>query len=132
MGRWYSRPVLFVSDVERALDFYVERLGFTKAWGDNPDGKLFVVQVDRSGCELILSSQWPEKSGRGLIFLSLEPGDVAAVRDEFEAAGVHVKSGWWGYPLMIVEDPDGNELYFPCDEARTEGGEVVQEVPNVR
>ena len=26
--------------------------------------------------------------------------------------GVDVKDGWWGYKLMIIEDPDGNQLYF--------------------
>jgi len=25
---------------------------------------------------------------------------------------VIVEDGYWGYPLMIVHDPDGNELYF--------------------
>jgi len=24
-----------------------------------------------------------------------------------------VKDGYWGYPVMIVHDLDGNELYFP-------------------
>lgn len=27
---WYARPVFFVPDVRRALDFYVGRLGFGK------------------------------------------------------------------------------------------------------
>ena len=27
MGAWYSRPVLFVADVTRAVDFYVGKLG---------------------------------------------------------------------------------------------------------
>jgi catechol 2,3-dioxygenase-like lactoylglutathione lyase family enzyme len=30
--RWYSRPVLFVADVDRALRFYVDMLGFEKRW----------------------------------------------------------------------------------------------------
>lgn len=30
MHRWYSRPVLFVSDLRRALHFYVDGLGFRK------------------------------------------------------------------------------------------------------
>jgi predicted amidohydrolase len=24
-----------------------------------------------------------------------------------------VKDGQWGYRLMVIADPDGNELYFP-------------------
>ena len=30
--RWYTRPVLFVADVNRALRFYIDRLGFEKRW----------------------------------------------------------------------------------------------------
>jgi hypothetical protein len=26
---------------------------------------------------------------------------------------VDVKDGQWGYRLMVIADPDGNELYFP-------------------
>jgi hypothetical protein len=76
------------------------------------------VQVSRQECELILSSQWPDKVGRdggggGLIFISLDLDLLSATRAEFERRGVEVKDGRWGYPLMIVTDPDGNQLYFP-------------------
>lgn len=69
--------------------------------------------VDRQGCELILSSQWPDKVGTGLIFISLDVSVLDALRAELEGRGVNVKDGYWGYPLMVVHDPDGNELYFP-------------------
>ncbi len=112
-SKWYSRPVLFVSDVERALAFYVGELGFNEAWRHIDDGQLLVAQVNRAGCELILSSQWPRKTGSGLTFISLDPDVLAAARADFEGRGVEVKDGWWGYRLMIIEDPDGNQLYFP-------------------
>jgi hypothetical protein len=50
---WYMRPVLFVSDVQRALGFYVGTLGFEKKWHE-ADGKDEVCQVDCGGCEIIL------------------------------------------------------------------------------
>lgn len=115
MGSWYSRPVLFVSNVERSIRFYVDQLGFKEAWRYEDEQDPVVAQVERAGTELIFSSQWPDKVGRGLIFVSLDPDDLSSVWTEFEKAGVPVKSGWWGYPLMIVEDPDGNELYIPCN-----------------
>jgi catechol 2,3-dioxygenase-like lactoylglutathione lyase family enzyme len=113
MSRWYARAVLHVADVERAVDFYIGSLGFTEAWRHADDERLLVAQVDRDGCELILSCQWPEGRGHGLIFISLDPDVLAAVRAEFEGRGVAVKDGNWGYRLMIVEDPDGNRLFFP-------------------
>jgi hypothetical protein len=34
------------------------------------------------------------------------------VLTDFEARKVALKDGWWGKALKIVEDPDGNQLYF--------------------
>jgi hypothetical protein len=61
---WFARPVLHVKDVEASLLFYVDRLGFTIPWRYDEDGRTRVAQVDRQGCTLILSDQWPEKIGR--------------------------------------------------------------------
>ena len=35
-----------------------------------------------------------------------------ALRAELEAKGVPVKEGSWGYRLLVVDDPDGNQLFF--------------------
>lgn len=128
---WFARPILNVKDVEASLRFYVERLGFTSAWRYDEDGKAFVAQVDRQGCSLILASTWahtqPEKVGKAMIFISLnvEPetpenatAALDALRAEFEARGVAVKEGSWGYRLIAVDDPDGNQLLFnyPADK----------------
>ena len=51
--RWYARPVLFVADVNRAIRFYVDMLGFEKAWHAG-DGAGKVCQVNHGECELIL------------------------------------------------------------------------------
>ena len=121
MINWFARPVLHVKDVDASISFYVERLGFTSPWHYDEDGKPFVAEVDRQGCALILSSQWPEKVGKGLMFISLnvEPAALEAqvaaldaLRAEFEAKGAVVKDGSWGYRLLVIDDPDGNQLYF--------------------
>jgi catechol 2,3-dioxygenase-like lactoylglutathione lyase family enzyme len=113
MPGWYVRAVLHVADVDRSIDFYSRSLGFSEAWRHADDGRLLVAQVDRDGCELILSCQWPDGCGHGLRFISLDDQAFASARAEFECEGVAVKEGWWGYRLMVVEDPDGNQLYFP-------------------
>jgi catechol 2,3-dioxygenase-like lactoylglutathione lyase family enzyme len=112
-NKWYARPVLFVANIDRSVDFYRQQLDFTESWRYEEDGKAYVAQVDRLGCELILSSQWPDKVGNGLMFISLDPGVLDALRVELEGRGVDVKDGQWGYRLMVVTDPDGNQLYFP-------------------
>jgi catechol 2,3-dioxygenase-like lactoylglutathione lyase family enzyme len=121
MTDWFARPVLHVTDVEASLRFYVNRLGFTSPWRYEEDGRVHVAQVDRQGCALILADTWPEKIGKGLMFISLnveqgtrEAAIVAleALRAELEAKGVSVKEGLWGYRLLVVDDPDGNQLFF--------------------
>ena len=112
-GRWYSRAIVPVSDVTGALGFYTGQLGFAEDWRHEDDGRLLVAQVGRDGCELILSSQWPGKAGQAMIFISLNLGVLTALRQDLERRGLAVTDGWWGYPLMIVRDPDGNELLFP-------------------
>ena len=122
---WFARPVLFVADIHRTLDFYVNRLGFTESWRHEDDGKALVAQVDRQGCALIFSSQWPDKAGTGVMFVSLnvgaptDPLDVKAetaaldaLRAELAGNGVQAEDGEWGYRLLVVRDPDGNELWF--------------------
>lgn len=118
---WYARPVLYVSDIDRSVDFYVKQLGFHQPWRYVQEGKAWVAQVERKGCELILTSQWPRKAGKGLLFISLDVDVLNALRAELEGRGVDVKDGHWGYRLMVVADPDGNELYFPYPGAEAAG-----------
>lgn len=136
---WFARPVLHVSDVEASLSFYVDRLGFTSPWHYDDDGRMRIAQVDRQGCALILTDTQffrgnrsgafgAEKIGNGLMFISpnVEPhsreSEIAALdalRAELEAKGVPVKEGSWGYRLLVVDDPDGNQLFFnyPAESA---------------
>jgi uncharacterized glyoxalase superfamily protein PhnB len=122
-----------VKDVEASLRFYVNRLGFTNPWRYEEDGRVFVAQVERQGCALILADQWPEKVGKGLMFISVnveqETPDAViaaldALRAEFEANGVPVKEDWWGYRLLVVDDPDGNQLFFNYPKETASGKEV--------
>lgn len=42
-----------------------------------------------------------------------EVAAVDALRAELEARGVPVADGRWGYRLLVVEDLDRNQLFFP-------------------
>jgi catechol 2,3-dioxygenase-like lactoylglutathione lyase family enzyme len=133
MTDWFARPVLHVADVEASLRFYVNRLGFTSPWRYDEDGRARIAQVDRQGCALILADTWPEKIGKGLMFISLnvEPemheaavAALDALRAELEAKGVPVKEGSWGYRVLVVDDPDGNQLFFNYPK-ETASGKIV-------
>jgi catechol 2,3-dioxygenase-like lactoylglutathione lyase family enzyme len=133
MTDWFARPVLHVTDVETSLHFYIDRLGFTSPWRHEEDGRARVAQVDRQGCALILADTWPDKIGKGLMFISLnvEPvtqvAELDALRVELEAKGVSVKEGSWGYRLLVVDDPDGNQLFFNYPSETASGKSVRDE-----
>lgn len=112
-GAWYSRPVFFVKSVERSIAFYTEKLGFAESSRYEEEGEILVAQVNREDCEILLNCQQPEKTGRGRIFISLDIEVLRALRTEFENRGAPIVDGWWGYDTMIINDPDGNELFFP-------------------
>jgi catechol 2,3-dioxygenase-like lactoylglutathione lyase family enzyme len=111
LHRWYTRPVFFVADVHRAAQFYVERLGFEKAWHE-ADGAGTVCQVNRGECEIILC-QDASRPDRSRLFIELTAEGLAALRAEFAAREVPTRQTWWGYDTLQVDDPDGNELLFP-------------------
>src|SRR5262245_43857652 len=113
MDHWYSRPVLFVRSVEQSVAFYVDLLGFTQSWRYDEDSRALVAQVERQGCEIILSCQDSHRTGHGRLFISLDVSVLHELRAELEAKGVEVQDGFWGYDTMIVVDPDGNQLFFP-------------------
>lgn len=109
--RWYARPVLFVSDIHRSARFYIESLGFEKKWHE-ADGAGTVCQVDRSDCEIILC-QDAARRDRSRLFIELTREGREAFRRELAERSVPNHESWWGYDVIQVEDPDGNELLFP-------------------
>jgi catechol 2,3-dioxygenase-like lactoylglutathione lyase family enzyme len=112
--QWYTRPVLFVADVNRALHFYIDLLGFEKRWHEgNGAGK--VCQVDRGGCEIILCEDATRRD-KARLFVSLTQDGLAELRREIIERSIPSKASWWGYDVIQVDDPDGNELLFPISE----------------
>jgi catechol 2,3-dioxygenase-like lactoylglutathione lyase family enzyme len=113
MSIWYARPVFFVSDLTRSLRFYLDVLGFTKKWHEG-DGTGTVCQVDRSDCEIILT-QDASRTDKSRLFLELDAEGLAEIRREIEERSIPHTLIWWGYDVIRIADPDGNEL-FVCAE----------------
>ena len=112
--RWYTRPVLFVADVNRAIRFYIDKLGFQKSWHEG-DGAGKVCQVNRAGCEIILCED-ARRGDKARLFVSLTADALADLRRELVERSVSSKETWWGYDAVQIEDPDGNELLFPLSK----------------
>ena len=111
MKNWYSRPVFFVSDAERSIDFFKEKLGFSLDWNHQEEGRAYVCQVSRSGFELILA-QDADKAGNGRVFISLDSEQEEALRKEIEERNIEPSDSHWGMPILQILDLDKNELFF--------------------
>ena len=112
--RWYTRPVLFVADVHRSLRFYIELLGFEKN-RHAADGAGTVYQVSRTECEIILC-QDAARRDKARLFVELTPDGLAELRREIIERSIPNEKSWWGYDVITILDPDGNELLFPMSE----------------
>ena len=111
MSDLYARSVFFVADVARAAEFYTGTLGFTLDW-DSHDG---VLQVSLFGFELILNEvgeRTRARTGHGRIFIGLEDDQGEPFRQHFVSRGIRTRQVEWGRPTLVVDDIDGNELFF--------------------
>ncbi|MGE3802526.1 MAG: VOC family protein [Candidatus Kapaibacterium sp.] len=74
-----------------------------------------LAQVSRgSNCKIILATDL-ERGGSSHLFISLENDEMARLREEIETRSIPVQHSWWGYEVLVIVDPDGNELMFPTD-----------------
>jgi catechol 2,3-dioxygenase-like lactoylglutathione lyase family enzyme len=105
-----------VTDIDRAKDFYVGRLGFTVDVDVQPDERTRIVQLTPPGsaCSIVLAAGVPELADiepgvlRGL---HLVVADAVASRAELAARGVEVgevDEHDRGIKYVPFADPDGN------------------------
>jgi catechol 2,3-dioxygenase-like lactoylglutathione lyase family enzyme len=117
-AEWFGRPVINVSNVEASIRFYVDKLGFQLDWHFGEP--ISVCEVWRGKVQLILCEHFQEKAGKSLQFISFDAGsrdaEIAAVdsfRAEIEGRGATVREGRWGYRVLVIDDPDGNQIFVP-------------------
>ncbi len=111
MSGFYARAVFFVRDVDQAMRFYTEQLGFSLDWDSN-DG---VLQVSLFGFEVILNQVGPRtymRAGQGRVFIGLEDDQGDAFRAHVAAKDIQTYRVSWGRPTLAIVDPDGNQLFF--------------------
>jgi len=103
-----SQPILRVENMEAALRFYVELLGFENAaWGTSD---FTSVNRGRAGIYLCRGGQ-----GRGAAWVWIGVPDVRELLREYTARGAAIRKAPTNYPWaleMHLEDPDGNVLRF--------------------
>jgi catechol 2,3-dioxygenase-like lactoylglutathione lyase family enzyme len=115
MHDFSARPVFFVQDTPRAMDFYTGTLGFNLDWTYEEDGRPYVVQVSLFGIQIILNqkeSPGDARAGHGRIFIGLDDAQSAVILQHVEGRGISAQYTQWGEPTMARYDLDRNEIYF--------------------
>jgi len=113
-----GRVCVTVADTDRAIEFYVDTLGFEKVV-DVPMGEAMRwVEVALPGTATTIALAPPpqgETAGGGQTGICLDTSDVDADHAALKAAGVDVDdevTRWGGPvpPMFWLRDPDGNAL----------------------
>jgi len=113
-----GRVCVTVADTDRAIDFYVDKLGFEKVV-DVPMGEdMRWVEVAIAGTPTTIALAPPppgQTAGGGQTGICLDTSDVDADHAALKAAGVDVDEEVARYggpvpPMFWLRDPDGNSL----------------------
>src|SRR5580765_8584292 len=102
-------PILYASDFQRLMDYFVETLGFHKLWDWGAPPTFGAVARDQTEIFLCLGGQ-----GQSGTWLSVFVDDVDELHEELVQRGAVIKSAPvnepWGMREMHVECPDGHIL----------------------
>jgi catechol 2,3-dioxygenase-like lactoylglutathione lyase family enzyme len=115
-------PILGTRDLERALAFYIEQLGFELAFRDRSAPNNYAA-VRREGVELHM--QWQDENEMSTIRLRFQVEDPDMLEREYgqRLVPIHnpLKSTPWGTREFALYDPDRNALTFYRDLRQDEG-----------
>ena len=111
-----TAPILRIFDYQKALDFYVGFLGFTKDWEHRFDEKAPVfMQLTRAGCVLHLSEHHGDCCPGSTLYVRMRGieefhREISATGDGFMRPGI--KKTFYHSKCMEVIDPFGNRIRF--------------------
>ena len=117
-------PLLAVDDIDRSINFYQGKLGFSIVGRAEADGRLFWCRLERGGASIMLQQADEEDGpagdrGRGVAFFFV-CDDAEQLHAEFSSRGVQlagVTVAEYGMKQLFVPEPDG---YSICFESPTE------------
>lgn len=112
-----SIPVLHVSEIKRSVEFFCDKLGFSKEWNYTPkedSADPTYAGLKKENCWIHISS-FPGDGVSGSVTAFIVD-DVDTLHEEFKENGIEFVlepfDQTWGNREMYLNDPDGNNLRF--------------------
>lgn len=107
-------PVLPTDDLDRDIAWYEEKVGFSTVWHDH---RYAILRREMFEIHLQLH---PEDRLGPLLYgstIRIRVADVIPYTSEFMEASIITASGYtsktaWGTAEVVVQDPNGNVIYF--------------------
>ena len=122
-------PVLPVSNVEVALNYYVERLGFSAVFNQaNEQGEMVNAQIQMDGCHIMLNlnpDDANQKGGGIYLWIRVAHTDIDSLYKQIANNKVNIvepiADQFWGDRSFVVEDQLGYRIAFTqaLSEAQT-------------
>lgn len=117
----YGHVAIKVTDLDRSLDFYRDRLGFPEMLRlKNDDGSTWLVYLritDEHYLEIFPGAEndrAPGWNANGVNHMCFTIDDLDATTERIKAAGIaltsEIKQGLDGNRQAWIEDPDGNRI----------------------
>ena len=115
-----THPIIGTRDIQRAIEFYTQQLGFNLAFKDNVDSPNY-IGFRRDAVELHMQFQYDHEMGT--IRLRLLVDDPDALFAEYQQRGVEcsasgISATAWGTREFALYDTDRNSLTFYRDLKR--------------
>lgn len=109
------KPIFRIFDYKKAIEFYIDFLGFSIDWENKPEGSPVYMQISRGDVVLHLSEHHGDASPGSNIFVEYK--DVKKYNKElldknykYNKPGVDETP--WNTLEMKVHDPFGNRISF--------------------
>jgi GNAT superfamily N-acetyltransferase/catechol 2,3-dioxygenase-like lactoylglutathione lyase family enzyme len=122
-------PILYSSDIQRSLTYYIEILGFERRWDwGNPPS---FGGVSKDSVEIFFCERGQGNPGT---WLSVLVDDVDDLYEKLKSRGAKIltapESMEWGIREMLVEDPDGHRIRFGQNAHLSDRQKSAAELPS--
>lgn len=110
------KPIFRIFDYDKAIEFYVNWLGFKIDWEDKPDNAPVYLQVSRDDIVLHLTEHHGDCSPGARVYIENFQGLKAYHKEllskDYKYNRPGVEKTFWKTKCMEVIDPFGNRLSF--------------------